>query len=69
MSESHRHDETAVEKVRRVRDDLNREIEATTGKQLLDHVHGHRYTSPFLQRLASKATSKADASGTASASN
>ena len=69
MSETHKHQETAVEQVRRVRDQINREIEAATGKALLDHVHGHRYTSPFLQRLASKAAAKAGASGTASASH
>ena len=69
MSETHEHQETAVEQVRRVRDHLNRQIEATTGKALLDHVHRHRYTSPILQRLASKDASKADASGTASASH
>jgi hypothetical protein len=69
MSETQQHQETAVEQVRRVRDHLNREIEATTGKALLDHVHGYRYTSPFLQRLALKAASKADASATASASH
>ena len=69
MSETQQHQGTAVEQVRRVRDHLNREIEATTGKALLDHVHGHRYTIPFLQRLALKAVPKADASGTASASH
>jgi hypothetical protein len=52
--------------VRRVRDQLNKEIEATTGKSLLDHIHGHRYTSPFLQRLASKAVRKVETSGAAS---
>jgi len=55
MRETHEHQENAVLRVRRVRDLLNREIEAMTGKALLDHVHGHRYTSPRLQRLASKA--------------
>ena len=69
MSETQQHQGTAVEQVRRVRDHLNREIEATTGKALLDHVHGHRYTIPFLQHLALKAAPKADASGTASASH
>lgn len=69
MSETQQHQGTAVEQVRRVRDDLNPEIEVTTGKALLDHVHGHRYTIPFLQRLALKAAPKADASGTASASH
>ena len=69
MSETHQHQETAVERVRRVRDHLNREIEATTCKALVDRVHAHRYTSPFLQRLASKAASKAGASGAASASS
>ena len=69
MSETQQHQGAAVEQVRRVRDHLNREIEATTGKALLDHVHGHRYTIPFLQRLALKAAPKADASGTASASH
>lgn len=66
MSETKKHPETAVEQVRRIRDQLNREIEATTGKALLDHIRGHRYTSPSLQRLASKAIAKAAASGTAS---
>ena len=65
MSETQKHPETAVEQVRRVRDQLNQEIEATTGKPLLEHIHGHRYTSPFLQRLASKAVTKAETSGAA----
>jgi hypothetical protein len=69
MSEPQQHPETAVEQVRRVRDQLNREIEATTGKSLLDHIHGHRYTSPFLQRLASKAVRKVETSGAASGSH
>ena len=55
MSESQQRQETAFEQVRRIRDQLNREIEATTGKSLLEHINGHRYASPFLQRLASKA--------------
>lgn len=66
MSETQQHQETTVQQVRRVRDQLNQEIEATPGKALLDQIHGHRYASPFLQRLASKATSKAVASGAAS---
>jgi len=69
MSETQQHQGTAVEQVRRIRDQLNQEIEATTGKALLDHIHGHRYTSPFLQRLASKATSKAEKSEAASGSH
>lgn len=68
MSEKHTHQETAVEQMRRVRDQLNREIEATSGKALLDQISGHRYSSPFLQRLASKAASKAAASEAASSS-
>lgn len=66
MGETQRQPETAVEQVRRVRDQLNQEIEATPGKALLDHIRGHRYTSPVLQRLASKAISKAAASEAAS---
>ena len=50
MSDKHSHQETAVEQMRRVRDQLNREIEATSGKVLLDQICGHRYSSPFLQR-------------------
>jgi hypothetical protein len=69
MSETQQHQETVVEQVRRVRDQLNKEIEATTGKSLLDHIHGHRYTSPFLQRLASKAVRKVETSETASGSH
>lgn len=68
MSETQNPSETAVEQVRRVRDQLNREIESTTGKSLLEHIHGHRYTSPFLQRLASKAVIKAETSGAAPSS-
>lgn len=68
MSEKHTHQETAVEQMRRVRDQLNREIEATSGKALLDQISGHRYSSPFLQRLASKAASNAAASEAASSS-
>jgi len=63
MSEIKKQQETAVEQMRRVRDQLNREIEAASGPDLLDRVHGHRYASPLLQRLASKAASKAEASG------
>ena len=66
MGETQRQPETAVEQVRRVRDQLNQEIEATTGKALLDHIRGHRYASPILQRLASKAVSKAAVSEAAS---
>jgi hypothetical protein len=68
MSDKHSHQETAVEQMRRVRDQLNREIEATSGKALLDQISGHRYSSPFLQRLASKAKGKTAESGTASGS-
>lgn len=60
MSETEEHQESAVQQVRRVRDQLNQEIEATSGKALLDQIQGHRYTSPFLQRLALKAASKAE---------
>ena len=63
MSESQKHQETAVEQMRLVRDQFNLEIEATSGKDLLDQVHGHRYENPILQRLASKATGKAEVSG------
>ena len=63
MSETQKQQETAVEQMRRVRDQLNREIEAVSWPDLLDRVHGHRYASPLLQRLASKATSKAEVSG------
>lgn len=55
MSKPEEDRQTAVEQVRRVRDQLNQEIEATTRQALLDRIHGHRYASPFLQRLASKA--------------
>ena len=63
MSDMQKQQETAVEQMRRVRDQLNREIEAASGADLLHQVHGHRYASPLLQRLASKAASKAEASG------
>jgi hypothetical protein len=63
MSKPQQHPETAVEQVRRVRDQLNREIEATTGEALLERIHGHRYVSPFLQRLASRVVRKAATSG------
>jgi len=68
MSDAHEHRETAVEQVRRVRDQLNREIEATTAQALLDHIREHRYASPALQRLASRAVRKAEASGAAAGS-
>ena len=68
MPEKEQHQETAVEQVRRVRDQLNQEIEATAGKALLDQIHGHRYTSPCLQRLALKAAAKAEKSEAASSS-
>ena len=68
MSETQQHQETAVEQVRRVRDQLNKEIEATTGKSLLDHIHGHRFTNPCLQRLASKAVRRAETSPAVSGS-
>jgi len=63
MSEIQNQQETAVDQMRRVRDQFNREIEAVSGPDLLDRVHGHRYASPLLQRLASKAASKAEPSG------
>jgi hypothetical protein len=68
MSKPQEDRQTAVEQVRRVRDQLNREIEAMTGQELLDHLREHRYASPALQRLASKAARKTEASGTASGS-
>jgi hypothetical protein len=63
MSEIKKHQETAVEQMRRVRDQLNRDIEAASGPDLLEQVHGHRYASSLLQRLASKAASRAEVSG------
>jgi hypothetical protein len=63
MSEIKKQPETGVEQMRRVRDQLNRDIEAASGPDLLDQVHGHRYASPLLQRLASKAASKAEVIG------
>ena len=63
MSEIQKQQDTAVDQMRLVRDQLNREIEATSVSGLLDRVHGHRYASPLLQRLASKAGSKAESSG------
>jgi hypothetical protein len=63
MSERQKQQETAVEQMRLVRDQFNLEIEATSGKDLLDHVHGHRYENPLLQQLASKAARKAEVSG------
>jgi hypothetical protein len=63
MSETHKQPDTAVDQMRVVRDRFNREIEATSASGLLDRVHGHRYESPFLQRLAAKAVIKAEVSG------
>ena len=63
MSERQKQQETAVEQMRLVRDQFNLEIEATSGKDLLDHVHGHRYANALLQRLASTAARKAEVSG------
>jgi len=65
MSEIQKQQDTAVDQMRLVRDQLNREIEATSKQSLLDRVHGHQYTNPLLQRLASKAVDKAEVSGTA----
>lgn len=58
--------ESAVQKVRQIRDELNREIEGASGAELLALIRQHRYENPLLQRLASKAVSKAEASGVAS---
>ncbi|MFN7814186.1 MAG: hypothetical protein ACK5SI_16170 [Planctomycetia bacterium] len=63
MSEIKKQQETAVEQMRKVRDQLNCEIESASGPDLLERFHGHRYASQFLQRLASKAASKAEVSG------
>jgi hypothetical protein len=68
MNENHTEKETGVEQMRRVRDQLNREIEATSGRALLDQIGAHRYSSPFLQRLASKALRKTEESGAATGS-
>ena len=65
MSEIQKQQETAVEQMRRVRDQFNREIEAASAPDLLDRVHGYRYVSPLLQRLAAKAVIKAEVSGAA----
>jgi len=69
MSEAQEHRATAVEQLRHVRDQLNREIEKTPARDLLDHVREHRYVSPVLQRLASRAVRKADAAGAAAGSH
>ena len=58
-----------MEQVHRVREQLNLEIDATSGKALLDHVRGHRYASEFSQRLAAKAVTKTAASGAAAGSH
>jgi hypothetical protein len=63
MSETQKQPDTAVYQMRVVRDRFNQEIEAKSSSGLLDHVHGHRYESPLLQRLAAKAVSKAEVTG------
>jgi hypothetical protein len=61
MNESPSDRETAVAQMRRVRDQLNCEIESVDVVELLDRIRGHRYSDPFLQRLAMKAVSKRSA--------
>ena len=63
MSETQKQPDTAVDQMRVVRDRFNQEIEAKSSSGLLDHVPGHRYESPLLQRLAAKAVIKAEVSG------
>ena len=58
MSESQQRRETAVEQMRRVRDELNRESEAESREALRDNIRSHRFAIPALQRLASKAVAK-----------
>lgn len=58
MSETIKRQQTVVEQVRGIRDELNRTIEATTGEALLDHIRQHQYENPFLRRLASRVTSR-----------
>jgi hypothetical protein len=62
MSKAVNCQETAVEQVRRVRDELNQAIEETSGEALLAHVHGHQYKTPFLRRLASRVAAKSKVS-------
>ena len=64
MSETPKQQDSAVDQMRLIRDRLNREIESADGPALLERVHGHRYASPLLQRLASRAAGKAEMSGT-----
>lgn len=47
MSEDVKHQPTLVEQVRRIRDELHRTIEATTGMALLDHIREHQHESSF----------------------
>jgi hypothetical protein len=67
MNNANQERKSAVAIVRSVRDQLSREIEEASGAELLDRIRGHRYTSPLLQRLASKAAAKAEASVAAAA--
>ena len=58
MNNPREHSNTAVAEVRRVRDELNREIESATATELVDRVRKHQYASPLLQRLAAKAETR-----------
>jgi hypothetical protein len=55
-----------VQTMRQIRDRLSREIENLSHDELTWWLRSHRYTEPFLQRLADKAVQQAAATDEAS---
>ncbi len=49
-----------VQSSRQVRDGLSAEIAGMSYEELLSWLRGHRYEDPLLQRLAEKASQRAD---------
>jgi hypothetical protein len=49
-----------VQSMRRIRDELSAEIADMSYDQLAQWLRSHRYTDPFLRRLAEKAAQQAD---------
>ena len=67
MTESGSKSFDCVQTMRQIRDRLSKEIAGMNHEEMLQWLRSHRYSDPFLQRLADKAAQQGDAAGAASA--
>lgn len=55
-----------VQSMRQIRDRVSAEVADMSYDELAQWLRAHKYSDPFLQRLAEKAAQQADAAGDAS---